>query len=261
MTQAKIGLLDIETAPLIANVWGLFDQNVGLNQIDTEWAILSYCFKPLGGGKKSIVYRDNRDSENPRDDHEILTELWHILNDYDFIIAQNGKRFDSRKIQARLILAGFVPPKPYVVIDTMLMARQVAAFTSNKLEWLSDKLSPTKKESHEDFPGFELWRECLKGNPKAWAAMKRYNIQDVVSMEHVYLALRPWYKGHPNVHIHAETDTPGCPKCGSENVTQEGFTFTTAGKYERFVCGDCGGWSRGRYTRNTKETRYAQLSN
>ncbi len=29
----KILVLDIETAPIVAHVWGLFDQNIGLNQI------------------------------------------------------------------------------------------------------------------------------------------------------------------------------------------------------------------------------------
>ena len=33
MTGPKILIVDIETAPIVAQVWGLFDQNVGLNQI------------------------------------------------------------------------------------------------------------------------------------------------------------------------------------------------------------------------------------
>lgn len=256
--NAKIGVIDIETAPLVASAWGLFDQNIGLNQIEREWTILSFAFKPLGS--KKITYKDNSKQDDPRDDSHLLPDLWNILNDYDFLVAQNGKRFDLRKIRARLILAGFVPPSPVKVLDTMLMARQVAAFTSNKLEWLADKLSNVPKSKHKEFPGFELWSECLKGNPRAWRAMKRYNIPDITSCEEVYLKLRPWYEGHPNVAVYAEGSVTACPRCASEDIEQDGYVFTNVGKYERFRCGSCGGWSRGRYTRNTLAQRKAILS-
>lgn len=259
MTQAKIGLIDIETAPLKANVWGLFDQNVGLNQIDTEWCILSYCVKPLGGSKRSIVYNDNRG--DPRNDKQVVTELREIVHEYDFLIAHNGKRFDLRKMRARMILHDLPPPAPVQVIDTMLMARQVAAFTSNKLEWLSTYLSTAQKSKHKEFPGFELWTECLADNPKAWDAMKRYNIADVPSMEQVYLKLRPWVNGHPNVAAYTDSEEIACPKCGSHNVVKDGISRTNVSEYNRYRCNDCGGWSRDRYTINSKSKRRSLLSN
>jgi predicted RNA-binding Zn-ribbon protein involved in translation (DUF1610 family) len=259
MSKAKIGLIDIETAPLKAHVWGLWDQNVGLNQIDTEWCILSYCYKPLGGKKSSIVYRDNRG--NPRDDSRVVRELWDIMHDNDFLIAQNGKRFDMKKMRARMILHGMLPPSPVQVIDTLLMARQVAAFTSNKLEWLSKYLSTEAKSKHKEFPGFELWSECLADNPKAWDAMRKYNIPDVTSMEQVYLQLRPWVTGHPNVAAYTTSDTIACPKCGSHNVVKDGVARTNVSEYNRYRCTDCGGWSRDRYTINSKAKRRSLLSN
>ena len=44
----KILCFDIETLPLESYTWGLFDQNVGLNQIKTDWAALSIAAKWLG---------------------------------------------------------------------------------------------------------------------------------------------------------------------------------------------------------------------
>lgn len=258
MTGPKLGLIDIETAPLDANVWGLFDQTVGLNQIRTEWSILSYTLKPLGGPRSSIVYSDT--SGSPRDDSAIAAELWHIMNDYDFLIAQNGKRFDMRKIRARLIMHDFPPHSPVTCIDTMLMARQVAAFTSNKLEWLSTYLSKVKKRNHKDFPGFELWTQCLEDNPKAWRSMRLYNIDDVLSMEEVYLRLRPWVSGHPNLAIYSEESVLACPRCASTDVVQDGFKYTNVSKYKRYRCNSCGGWSHDRYTVNTKSKRKSLLA-
>lgn len=258
----KVGLLDIETSPITGYVWSLWKQNVGLNQIKEEWNILSFCFKELGSAE--IEYDDLRpegDHFDPLDDSKLVQRLWEICNEYDILIAQNGKRFDVPKIQARFVLAGLPPPRPFKVIDTLLMARQQFNFTSNKLEWMTDKLCTTKKEKHKNFPGFELWSECLKGNPLAWDEMKEYNIPDVTSMEELYLILRPWYVGHPNVAVYTDSSKVACPKCGSHDIKQDGWVFTQVGKYESMHCGGCGGWSRGRYTRNKTDVRKSLLSN
>lgn len=259
MTGPKIGLIDIETAPIEGRVWGLFDQNVGLNQITQEWAIISYAFKELGAPKKSLVYLDTSAKADPRDDQELCASLWELIHTYDILIAQNGKRFDKRKIFARLIMHGFPPPSPVKIEDTMLMARQVAAFTSNKLEWLTQHLTKTAKSKHKEFPGFELWAECLAGNPKAWAAMRKYNIPDVLSMEELYLRLRPWVRGHSNVAVYNDDEKMACPVCGSHKIEQDGFAFTNVGKYPRYQCGSCGSWSRGRRTTNSLEKRKSLL--
>lgn len=262
MSAPRIGLIDIETAPISAWVWKLFDENISLDQITGEWAILSFCYMPLQGSKKDIVYYDNCAMRDPRDDTELCERLWHILNDNDFLIAQNGKRFDMRKIKARLLMHGFPPPSPCKVIDTMLMARSVAAFTSNKLEWLSKYLSRAQKSKHKEFPGFSLWAECLAGNPKAWASLRRYNIPDVLSMKEVYLKLRPWVNTHPNIVVYTDDERVACPVCGGHKIEQDGFSFTNVGKYLRYHClaKNCGAWSRSRYTLNSKDKRRSLLA-
>lgn len=260
MTGPRVGLLDIETAPLNASVWGLFDQNIGLNQIAGEWSILSFTFKKLGTSKRDLIYMDTRG--DPRNDGDVCAALWDILHENDFIIAQNGKRFDLRKIRARLIMHGFAPHSPVQVIDTMLMARQVAAFTSNKLEWLSSYLSNVPKLKHKDFPGFELWAECLKDNPKAWASMRKYNIVDVLSMEEVYMRLRPWVRGHPNFAAYYSDEKVRCPVCGGDHLHKSSETRkTNISEYNQYQCADCGAWSRDRYTINSKAKRRALLAN
>jgi predicted RNA-binding Zn-ribbon protein involved in translation (DUF1610 family) len=158
-------------------------------------------------------------------------------------------------------MAGYPPPSPVKILDTMLMARQVAAFTSNKLEWLAQYLSTVPKSKHNDFPGFDLWSECLAGNPKAWAAMRKYNIPDIESCEQVYLKLRPWITGHPNVAIYSDGEELACPVCGGHHMRQDGHSYTNVGQYLRYQCDDCGAWSRSRYTVNSKEKRRALLTN
>ena len=41
----RILLLDIETSPMSAYVWGLFDQNIGLNQMIDTSKVLCYTAK------------------------------------------------------------------------------------------------------------------------------------------------------------------------------------------------------------------------
>ena len=250
--------LDIETAPILAHVWGLFDQNIGLEQVVTDWSLLSFAAKRLD--RKAVVYHDNRGHKDVRNDQGLMLGLWGVLNEADIVVAQNGKKFDIKKINARFIQLGFSPPAAYRVIDTLLEARKTFGFTSNKLAHLSSCLTTNKKSEHKSFPGFSLWTECLKDNPKAWNEMKKYNIRDVVATEELYLKLRPWMPSHLNVAGFSLLDTTRCPKCGSAEIQKRGFVHTNLGRYARIRCNECTGWSRGRDNLHSKEKRKGLLS-
>jgi predicted RNA-binding Zn-ribbon protein involved in translation (DUF1610 family) len=255
---AKIVTIDIETFPNLVYTWGLFEQNVGINQIVRDWSIAAICWKWMD--EKKCHYIDCAD--DPLDDSLLLAKVWEVLDQADIVIGQNSKHFDIRKINARLIESGYPPPSPYRQIDTKVEAKRVAMFTSNRLEWLSQHLADTPKDKHKEFPGFELWSECLQGNPRAWAAMRKYNPTDVISTEQVYMKLRPWIKSHPNLGLYvADQTSPTCPGCGSDNVQRRGTDRTQSGVYPRYRCNACLKWSRGRYTQNTISERRNALSN
>lgn len=263
--NAKIVTLDIETAPMVAFVWGLWKQNVGLNQIHADWSILSYSGKWLH--EKRTFYQDNRgkgpslteQDKGVRDDLELLHGLWDLLDTADVVVMQNGQKFDKRKIYARFLTCGMAPPSPFQIVDTMLEAKKVAAFTSNRLAWLSELLTDTPKSEHKKFPGFELWTECLKDNPQAWKEMEQYNRIDVKSTEKLYLALRPYMENHPNLGsyvVGAEEDDRICPVCGSADTSSRGYRTLKGGlTYRLYHCNSCGRWSRGRYAVNSKQQR------
>lgn len=257
----KIVTLDIETAPMESYHWGIWDINVSLEQILVEWSVLSYSAKWLG--KPEVIYKSTggRGASKVRDDSELLKDLWEILDEADIVVAQNGKAFDIKKINSRLLMKGFGPYSPIKIVDTMLVAKNHFGFTSNKLKWMSEHLTETKKSSHKLFPGFELWSECLKDNPKAWAEMKKYNQIDVLATEQLYLKFLPWIEGHPNVGVWVDSEDIVCPKCGSKHVNKRGWAYTQFNKYPRYKCNDCGGWSRGRTTTNSPVKRKNLLSN
>src|ERR1700722_931483 len=189
----KVLIIDIETTPILAHVWSIWDQNVGLNQIQQDWKIMSFAAKWLDS--KRVEQLDTQKfSERPLLDH-----LWFLLDRADIVVGQNSRQFDIKKIYARFVQHGMKPPSSFQQIDTKLLAKKYFAFTSNSLEYMSDKLNKKyKKLKHKDFPGMDLWTECLKGNKKAWAAMKEYNIFDVLATEELYKKLIPYDNGGVN---------------------------------------------------------------
>ncbi len=192
MFKQRVLVLDIETSPLLVYVWNLKDQYVGLNQVVQDWHIMAWSAKWLNEPASSIQYYDQKNLKIG-DDLPILRPLWQLLDKADIVITQNGKAFDAKKINARFMLHGINPPSSYQHLDTYLIARRVASFTSNSLGYLSDKFcSKYKKLAHTKFPGLSLWAECLKGNKLAWAEMKQYNIHDTLTTEEVYNKLQAW---------------------------------------------------------------------
>lgn len=193
MVKQEVWSLDIETKPYLAYVWDRRDVNIALNQLKEDQSILAWSAKKLYAPAKDLIYYDLRNAKDYSDDRSILKPLWNILDKADILITQNGKSFDSKKINARLIQQGFKKPSDYRHFDTWLLASRVASFTSTKLEYLTDKLNLVyKKQDHSEFPGMSLWTECLKGNKKAWDAMKHYNIHDTLSTEELALQLKEW---------------------------------------------------------------------
>jgi DNA polymerase elongation subunit (family B) len=251
-TELKVLVLDIETAPILAYVWGLHEQEVGLNQIKSDWYVMAWGAKWLKSPE--ILYRDQRNKKDPSNDKAILTELWALLDQADIVITQNGEKFDGPKLNARFMLNGMNPPSPYRHLDTYKIVKQVAQFTSNKLEYLTDKLClKHKKITHGQFPGMVLWKECMKNNIKAWDEMKRYNIEDVLSTEELYTKIRPWTpETMPNVHPVDKTKSK-CRVCGSSDVVRNGYRFSNHVKFARILCRACGAWSKDKVKEEKKK--------
>lgn len=242
-TGPRIAILDIETSPIFGKVWSLWNNNLSLAQIEADWFIMSFSAKWLG--ERKVSYLDQSKTRPISNDRKLLEALWQWLDEADIVVAHNGKKFDIKKINARLILNGFPPYSPIKIVDTQLEARKIAAFTSNKLQYLTDNLCETKKREHSKYPGWELWNECLLGNKDAWREMKLYNKDDVKSLEELYIVLRPWITGHPNWGLYTDANISVCRNCGSSSLDRRGLHYASTRTYQRFRCKECGTWQRG----------------
>lgn len=254
MKSPKVLLMDIETKPILAYVWGLWENNVSLNQIHTDWSVLSWSAKWLGDSVDKIMYSDQRKAKNIDNDKRILKQIWKLLDKADIVIAQNGKAFDHKKLNARFILNGMQPPSTYKIIDTMLIAKKHFAFTSNKLEYMSEQLCTkyTKLKSKK-FPGFDMWLQCIAGNGAAWKEMEKYNKHDVLALEELYNKLIPW-DNTINFNVYSEDTKIRCT-CGSTKFSKNGYAYTATGKFKRFKCKKCGSETRSRVNELSKEKK------
>lgn len=251
---SRILYYDIETAPLIGSSWQTWDTN--LIWIVKDWYILSFSWK-WGDEKKVYVLGltdFKRYQKDPENDIELVKRLFELFSEADIVVAHNGDRFDQKKVNARIAYHGLNPPAPYKQIDTLKVARRYFAFTSNKLNDLGVYLKCGQKL---DTGGADLWRKCLLGDPKAWKKMLRYNKQDVVLLEQVYMKLRPWMNNHPSLAL-MEGRPDKCPKCSKGPMIQvKKRKYANVGWAIQYQCNNCGGYA----THRKKEQSNVQFTN
>lgn len=236
----RILILDIETAPILADVWQLWDQNIGLNQVIHDWSILAWSAK--WRGKRKVFYQDTSRQKDFRDDSKILHQLFELMDEADIIVGQNSQRFDVPKINARFIInktKGRAIPSGYRQHDTKRMAQSKYGFSSFKLEYMCKALGlETQKMVKRKFSGHDLWRECLSGNKQAWAEMKKYNIIDLKATEELYEVLLT-NDSHINFNVYYGDNENRC-SCGSFVIKKNGFRYTNSGKFQAYCCLGCG---------------------
>lgn len=250
----KILFIDIETSSLSLAGWRLFDQNFSLNQIERDWFLLSFCGKWQNSDE--LFYMDKRDAVDMYDDKEVLKSIWTLMNEAQYIVGQNSKRFDVKRLNAKFIEYGFPPPSPYRQIDTLEQSKRSFAFTSHKLEYMTELLcTKYKKSSHGKFAGYELWRQCLLGNQEAFEEIEEYNKLDVLSLQELYEKLCVWDSRLPNFSVHSDEIE------GLDDWVEDGFVFSNSAKYQCYRNKATGQFRRGKTNLLTKEKRQSLLSN
>lgn len=238
----KILLLDIETAPNTAYVWGLFKENIPLARLIDSGYVLSWSAKWLG--QEEVMF----DSLNRSSKKRMLRGIYDLLEEADAVIHYNGTKFDIPTLNKEFVLEGMNPPATCRQIDLLKTVRSQFRFPSNKLDYVVKALKIGEKVKHV---GFEMWIACMNGDEKAWNDLEEYNRGDVIVLEKLYYKLLPWIKNHPNVGLH-DGKQDACPNCGGHHLERRGFSFTAAGKFQRYQCKDCGTWSRAKVNEAVK---------
>lgn len=249
MSDVKTLILDIETYPTEAFVWGLWDQRVALNQIIEPGDTMSWAGKWYGDVNIHFSGLNMAVKE------EMLAGIWEMLDEADEVVGWNSNSFDLKLLNAGFATLGWGPPSPYKKIDLMRVVKQNMKFVSNKLDFVSGQFDVGHKLEHQ---GFDLWVRCMRGEKKAWKIMREYNEQDVLLTERMYDKLRPWITTGVN-----RSNLEGkfvCPTCGSDHLHSRGFHRTTTMVYRKYQCQSCGAWPRERLAEKREETTQLVLA-
>ena len=234
----KVLILDIETSPLVSHTWGLWQQNVGLEQIIEKPRVIGVAAKWTG--QKRVFWL----AEDARSHEDKVTETHALMSEADLIVHFNGLSFDMPWLRTEFIQAGLTPPAPHRDVDLMQVVKKQFRFPSNKLAYVTADLGLSGKMQNS---GHSLWKRCLAGDEKAWREMKRYAVQDVRVTEELYDRLKPWIKNLPSPALYDEDGNPTQCGCGNTRLQRRGWAYTEQSKYARYACvGDegCGAWLR-----------------
>jgi hypothetical protein len=227
----RILILDIETQPITALVWGLFNQNISLNQIRDPGGILCVGLKYLGDKNAYLFSKWEHGYEG------MITAVHSFLEEADAIITYNGNRFDLPKLRGACAELGLTPPPPVNSIDVYTSVKKLGLI-SNKLAFVGPFFKIGKKI---ETGGMELWTGVMDNDKNSQRKMEKYCVQDVRLLEQVYQRLLPYLARHPNIG----GGTGSCPTCGGHRLHKRGDRLTKLMRIGRLQCQDCGGWSDG----------------
>ena len=165
----RILLLDIETAPNLAYVWGLWKQTINPDWVAASGYVL--CWAAKWYGDDEMHFRRWRE-DKPL---SLFGPIHQLLDAADAVVHYNGANFDIPTLNKEFLTHGMKPPAPYKQIDLLRTMRDQFRFPSNKLDYIAQTLGVGAKIRHK---GPQLWLDCMAGKRKAWADMEKYNKKD-----------------------------------------------------------------------------------
>jgi uncharacterized protein YprB with RNaseH-like and TPR domain len=199
------------------------------------------CWSAKWFGDSRIHYADERGGKR-----KMLSAVRALISEADALVTYNGDSFDLAKLNGEFVLHRIPPAPPVASIDLFKTVRNLG-FISGKLAFVGPHLQIGSKVKNE---GFGLWASCLKGDKKAWAKMRAYNMQDTALLEKLYEVLRPYIKNHPTLSEPKAPRAPiSCPVCQSTKTERRGTRRTKAFIITRIQCMDCGSWTDGQRSR------------
>lgn len=229
----KILTLDIETAPVKAYVYGMWDQNISTKQIVSDWFMISWAAKWLDG--KRIMYDDSSKQKDVSNDKKICISIHKLISEADILIGHNIDKFDIKKLNTRFLAHGLDPIGKKQTVDTLKISRKYFKVTSNRLDFLAKFLGIEGKYKSQKYNGFDLWIACCNRNLEAYKENKIYNKQDVTITEQVFEKLKKW---DISLNFQAYYQDTVCV-CGSKSFHKDGIIYTKAGIFQRYRCRDC----------------------
>src|SRR5690606_6243901 len=113
VSAPKILVYDIETAPALADIWGMFNQNIGLAQLkDTQRVI---CWSAMSLGSDETLFM----SEYEHGHEDRVYGSYELRAEADIVVTYNGVRFDNPRRGSEFGKLGRTAPSPWRDVDLL----------------------------------------------------------------------------------------------------------------------------------------------
>lgn len=249
--QPKILLFDLESAADISVGFQRWNVNISPDNViqDGHW-ILSAAWKWLGDPE---VFSCAVSSEEALVCNDInpVSQLFEAFESSNIVIGHNSDKFDLPLFKTRLLLNGMDNHRTVKSIDTLKIAKQLK-FPSNKLSSIAKYLG--LEDTKHDM-NIKDWIACNNGDPEALEKMRKYNAQDVLLLEQIYLRLRS-FDTKSSIDRFYFDEKERCSACGHEHLTSTGNSVIIGvSAYEEVICNSCGHRNRRRKNTFSKEKR------
>lgn len=238
--RVRLLFYDIETSPMLSWHWQARTEYISASMSESDDRFLLCWSAKWSDGQEVVSARVTQKEARAQDDARIVAKLADLIREADYVVAHNGVRFDTKRVNARLLLHRLPPLGNVQQIDTLSIARQSFDLPYNNLDYLARKLGFGQKLS----TSFDLWRRAFYGEVSALKEMEAYNRQDVVLLEAVYHALAPYAKTLPRLVDATEWREELCPYCGSKERKKDGYHRTKVNTFQKYRC-ECGRSYRG----------------
>ena len=231
----RVLILDIETAPIKAYTWGLWKQNIFLDQIISNFFIISWAAKWLDEDEVfGLVLTPNEILKEK--DKNILIPLWELLEEADIVVAHNGCVARGN----RVLKSDFT----WVNVENLIEGDSLIAFEETTTEpnkprkyalSIVEKVTPIIRECSEiEFEDGEKliatndhpWLTHYSDTQKHWKYVNTDQVQDIGFLTTV---LTPWEKDTNQYHagyLAGFFDADGCLSQHQRKGRENGFTFS-----------------------------------
>lgn len=234
MTEPKILIYDIESSNLSAD-WG---------------TMLCLGYEWYGTNKPKVISLLDTNTKckgckriDTLSDAPLLEKVREILCEADLIVSwygREGRGFDSRFINARLLHARLAPLPLIPQVDLHVTMRDRFKLGSNRLQNVQRFLQLSEEKTPLDM---DQWQLARAGDIQGLKYVNEHCLADVRVLREAYTILRPWVLTHPRVKGWGTTDTPLCPVCGAAAMLRRKRRMTrTKGIMIQYQCQECGGY-------------------
>lgn len=240
--QPKIVFLDLETLPdlnQILNYWPQVSNYPGLSLKANLNSIICVGYKILGQKKTycKCAWDFPEWKKDKNNDRRLCEFLQELFKDAQAVVTHNGKRFDWKFLQTRMLIHELNPLDNIHHIDTKQILKSNLFLFNNKLNTAGKVFLKDQKIKNG---GWDLWVKVHNDVSSAKKLMKSYCRKDVELLEKLYLKLRPFIKNIPNYNLYYYNGKPLCPNCGAEDTFKNGTRASRTRIMQRYQCAQCG---------------------